>query len=53
MTSTNHTICRAHTTFPVLGMPIAEFAKDKIGKVRDFVVITDEEIANGRQSRGS
>ncbi|MBV8091406.1 MAG: hypothetical protein JO139_17890, partial [Alphaproteobacteria bacterium] len=36
----------AHTTFPVLGMPIAEFAKDRIGKVRDFVVITDEEIAN-------
>jgi hypothetical protein len=36
----------AHTTFPVLGMPISEFARDKIGKVRDFVVITDEEIAN-------
>ena len=36
----------AHTTFPVPGMPIAEFAKDKIGKIRDFVVITDEEIAN-------
>jgi len=27
-------------------MPIAEFAKDKIGKVRNFVVITDEQIAN-------
>src|SRR5436309_589036 len=25
----------AHTTFPVLEMPIAEFAKDKIGKVRN------------------
>jgi hypothetical protein len=36
----------AHTTFPVLGMPIAEFAKDKVGKVRDFVVITDEQILN-------
>ncbi len=36
----------AHTTFPVLGMPIAEFAKDKIGKIRNFVVITDEQIAN-------
>ncbi|MBV9859611.1 MAG: hypothetical protein JO038_05860 [Alphaproteobacteria bacterium] len=36
----------AHTTFPVLDMPIAEFAKDKIGKVRNFVVITDEQIAN-------
>jgi len=36
----------AHTTFPVLGMPIAEFAKDKIGGTRDFVVITDEQIQN-------
>jgi len=36
----------AHTTFPVLEMPIAEFAKDKIGKVRNFVVITDEQIKN-------
>ena len=36
----------AHTTFPVLDMPIAEFAKDKIGKVRNFVVITDEQIKN-------
>src|SRR5712691_2807909 len=36
----------AHTTFPVLEMPIAEFAKDKIGKVRNFVVITDEQILN-------
>src|SRR5207302_10907505 len=36
----------AHTTFPVLEMPIAEFAKDKIGKVRNFVVITDEQIQN-------
>jgi hypothetical protein len=36
----------AHTTFPVLGIPIAEFTKDKIGKIRNFVVITDEAIAN-------
>jgi len=36
----------AHTTFPVLGVPIAEFAKDKIGKIRNFVVVTDEQIAN-------
>jgi hypothetical protein len=36
----------AHTTFPVLDMPIAEFAKDKIGKVRNFVVVTDEQIQN-------
>jgi hypothetical protein len=36
----------AHTTFPVLDMPIAEFAKDKTGRVRNFVVITDEQIKN-------
>ena len=36
----------AHTTFPVLGMPIAEFAKDKLGKVRNFVVVTNEQIKN-------
>jgi hypothetical protein len=36
----------AHTTFPVLDMPIAEFAKNKIGRVRSFVVITDEQIKN-------
>jgi hypothetical protein len=36
----------AHTTFPVLEMPIAEFAKDKIGKVRNFVVVTNEQILN-------
>lgn len=35
----------AHTTFPVLGVPIAEFAHDQ-RPTRDFVVITDEEIAN-------
>jgi hypothetical protein len=36
----------AHTVFPVLGVEVAEFAKDKVGKKRDFVVITDEAIAN-------
>jgi hypothetical protein len=36
----------AHTVFPVLGMPIAEFAKDKVGKTRNFVVVTDEQIQN-------
>src|SRR5262252_9057299 len=36
----------AHTVFPVLGMDIAEFAKDKGGAKHDFVVITDEELAN-------
>jgi hypothetical protein len=32
----------AHTAFPVLEMPVAEFAKDKIGKSRNFVVVTVE-----------
>ncbi len=36
----------AHTVFPVLGVPVAEFAHDKLGRTRDFVVITDEAIAN-------
>ena len=36
----------AHTVFPVLGVKMAEFANDQKGAVRDFVVITDEQIAN-------
>jgi hypothetical protein len=36
----------AHTVFPMLKMPVAEFAKDKDGKVRDFVMIVDEQIRN-------
>jgi hypothetical protein len=36
----------AHTTFPMLKMPIAEFANDKTGKTRDIVMIVDEAIAN-------
>jgi hypothetical protein len=36
----------AHTVFPVLGMEIAEFAKDKDGKVRDFIVVTNESLTN-------
>ncbi len=36
----------AHTTFPMLKMPIQEFAKDKDGSVRDFVMIVDESILN-------
>src|SRR5439155_1490501 len=36
----------AHTTFPMKGMPIAEFAKDKDGKTRDIVMIVDEAIVN-------
>jgi hypothetical protein len=39
-------IVGAHTTFPMLKMPIAEFANDKIGAVRDIVMIVDEAILN-------
>ncbi len=42
MTSTNG----AHTTFPMLDMPIPEFAGDKEGSRRDIVLIVDEAIAN-------
>ena len=36
----------AHTAFPVLGLEVAEFAKNKNGKTRDFVMITPESLAN-------
>jgi len=36
----------AHTTFPLGKMRIAEFAKDKDGKVRDIVMVVDEQILN-------
>jgi len=36
----------AHTAFPVLGVEIPEFRHDKEGRIRDFVVITDEAVAN-------
>ena len=36
----------AHTAFPVLGVEIAEFAKNKNGKTRDFLVVTPESLAN-------
>jgi hypothetical protein len=43
----------AHTTFPVLGIDVPEFARNHLGKTRDFVVITDEaiqkECLEGRQ----
>ncbi len=39
-------IAGAHTTFPMLKMPIPEFAKDKDGKTRDFVMIVNEQILN-------
>src|SRR3954468_10204261 len=36
----------AHTTLPILGMELPEFAKDKEGGKRDFVAIVDEQILN-------
>jgi hypothetical protein len=36
----------AHTVFPVLGMEVAEFAKDREGKTRDFIVLVNEATAN-------
>jgi hypothetical protein len=36
----------AHTAFPMLRMPVAEFAKDKDGQSRDIVMIVDEAILN-------
>ena len=36
----------AHTTFPLLGVDVAEFAKDKVGSKRDFAVIVDESLVN-------
>ena len=36
----------AHTTFPVLQVPVPDFAENSQGAVRDFVVITNESTAN-------
>jgi hypothetical protein len=36
----------AHTTYPLLRMPIAEFARDGRGAVRDFVMIVNEALRN-------
>ena len=36
----------AHTTFPMLGMEVAEFAKDKVGARRDIVLIVNESLVN-------
>jgi hypothetical protein len=36
----------AHTTLPVLRVPVPDFADNTQGAVRDFVVITNEAIAN-------
>jgi len=36
----------AHTVFPMLKMPVAEFGKDAEGQTRDIVMIVDEQIRN-------
>jgi hypothetical protein len=36
----------AHTAFPLIGMEVAEFAKDKAGSKRNFVAIVDESLVN-------
>lgn len=36
----------AHTTFPMLRMPVPEFANDKEGSSRDIVMVVDEAILN-------
>jgi hypothetical protein len=36
----------AHTTFPMLGMEVAEFARDKAGGKRDFALIVNESLVN-------
>jgi len=40
----------AHTTFPMLKMAVPEFAPDKQGAVRDFVMIVDESLVNECQA---
>ena len=36
----------AHTVFPMLRMAVPEFANDKAGSTRDFVMIVDESLVN-------
>jgi hypothetical protein len=36
----------AHTALPVLGMQVAEFAKDRDGGKRNIIVVVDESLAN-------
>jgi hypothetical protein len=40
----------AHTVFPLGNMPIADFAKDKTGSVRNMVMIVDESLVNECQA---
>jgi hypothetical protein len=36
----------AHTAFPLLNIPVKEFAPYRVGKMRNFVVVPNEETAN-------
>ena len=36
----------AHTTYPMLGVPVPAFLHDKIGATRDFLMIVNEQIVN-------
>ena len=36
----------AHTTFPILGLEVGEFAPDRAGAKRDFVLIVNEALAS-------
>jgi hypothetical protein len=36
----------AHTTFPLIGMEVADFSKNSKGRVRDFLVVVNESTAN-------
>ena len=36
----------AHTTYPMLGVPVPAFLHDKIGAKRDFLMIVNEQILN-------
>lgn len=38
-----------HTSFPVLGMPVADWVLNNAGKVRDFVVLVSESLKNDCQ----
>lgn len=37
----------AHTAFPILGVPVAEFARDAVGRTRDYVLIVNEGLVPG------
>jgi hypothetical protein len=42
----------AHTVFPILGLEVAEFARDAAGARRDFVLIVNEALGEGcREAR--